>query len=162
MVNALKQHWPEYLMEAMELGIFMVSACMFGALLEYPESPVYQALPDPLLRRVLGGIAMGLTAICIIYSHWGKRSGENFNPSVTRTFWWLGKVGGADAFFYVISQFVGAVIVVMLSTVVLQNALTHSPVNYVVTLPGNKGVVIAFVAEAIIAFIQMTMVLNVS
>jgi aquaporin Z len=95
MTNALKQHWPEYLMEAGELGIFMVSACTFGVLLEYPGSRVHQALPDPLLRRVLMGMAMGLTAISIIYSRFGKRSGAHFNPSVTLTFWRLGKVHGA-------------------------------------------------------------------
>src|SRR5262245_23068182 len=162
MVNALKQHWPEYLMEAMELGIFMISACLLGVLLEYPGSRARQALPDPLLRRARGGMAMGLTAIRVIYSPWGKRSGAHFNPSVTLTFWRLGKMAGADAFFYVISQFAGAVIGVMLAAVVLQNTLTDPPVNYVVTLPGNKGVAIAFVAEALIAFIQMTMVLNVS
>ena len=33
-------------MEAAELGIFMVSACAFGVLLEYPGSPVHQAFPD--------------------------------------------------------------------------------------------------------------------
>jgi aquaporin Z len=162
MLNTLKQHWPEYLMEAVELGIFMVSACMFGVLLEYPGSPVHEALPDPLLRRVLMGIAMGLTAISIIYSPWGKRSGAHFNPSVTLTFWRLGKMHGADTFFYIGSQFIGAVIGVTLSAVLLQSALTDPPVNYVATLPGNNGVVIAFIAEAIIAFIQMTMVLNVS
>jgi len=162
MVNALNQHWPEYLMEAAELGIFMVSACLFGVLLEYPGSPVHQALPDPTIRRVFGGLAMGLTAISIIYSPLGKRSGAHFNPAVTLTFWRLGKVGGADALFYIISQFVGAVIGVMLATVVLQNTLTQPPVNYVATVPGNSGVAVAFIAEAIIAFIQMTMVLNVS
>lgn len=162
MVNALNQHWPEYLMEAAELGIFMVSACLFGVLLEYPGSPVHQALPDPTIRRVFGGLAMGLTAISIIYSPLGKQSGAHFNPAVTLTFWRLGKVGGADAFFYIISQFVGAVIGVMLATVVLQNTLTQPPVNYVATVPGNSGVAVAFIAEAIIAFIQMTMVLNVS
>jgi aquaporin Z len=162
MLSVLKQHWPEYLMEAAELGIFMVSACTFGVLLEYPGSPLHQALPDPWLRRVIGGIAMGLTAISIIYSPWGKQSGAHFNPAVTLTFWRLGKVSGADAFFYAVSQFAGAVIGVMLSAVVLQNTLMHPSVNYVVTLPGNNGVTAAFLAEAVIAFIQMTMVLNVS
>ncbi len=162
MLNALRQHWPEYLMEAAELGIFMVSACTFGVLLEYPGSPVHEALPDQVLRRVLMGMAMGLTAIGIIYSPLGKRSGAHFNPAVTLTFWRLGKVHGADAFFYAISQFIGAVIGVMLSAVILQSALMHSSVNYVATLPGNNGIAVAFVAEVIIAFIQMTMVLNVS
>ncbi|MCG3163429.1 MAG: Aquaporin Z [Acidobacteria bacterium] len=162
MLNALKQHWPEYLMEAAELGIFMVSACAFGALLEYPGSPVHQALPDPSLRRVLMGAAMGLTAISIIYSPFGKRSGAHFNPSVTLTFWRLGKVAGADAFFYAIAQFIGAVIGVALPAVILRSALTHPSVNYVATLPGTRGVVVAFIAEVTITFILMTMVLNVS
>jgi aquaporin Z len=31
---ALKEHWPEYLMEAAGLGIFMISVCVCDALLE--------------------------------------------------------------------------------------------------------------------------------
>ncbi len=41
MIDALKQHWPEYLIEAACLGIFMISACTFGVLFEYPSSPVH-------------------------------------------------------------------------------------------------------------------------
>ncbi len=67
-VQALSQHWPEYLMEGAELGIFMVSACVFTVLLEYPGSPVYQAISDPFLRRALIGLAMAATAITIVYS----------------------------------------------------------------------------------------------
>ena len=40
MREALQHHWPEYLMEAAGLGIFMLSACIFGTLLEHPASPV--------------------------------------------------------------------------------------------------------------------------
>src|SRR5262245_30626804 len=85
-LSALRKHWPEYLLEGLELGLFMISACVFVVLLEYPGSPVHQALPDPTLRRVLIGLAMGLTAISIIYSPFGQRSGAHFNPSVTLTF----------------------------------------------------------------------------
>jgi aquaporin Z len=56
---AWKRHWPEYLMEGAELALFLVAACLFVALLEHPSSPVHQALPDPFLRRVLMGLAMG-------------------------------------------------------------------------------------------------------
>lgn len=97
MKTALTQHWPEYLMEAAELGLFMISAGALGVLLEYPGSPVHQALPSPALRRVLMGLAMGATAIAIIYSPLGKQSGAHFNPSVTLTFFRLGKVRGWDA-----------------------------------------------------------------
>ncbi len=64
-------HWPEYLIEAAGLGLFMVSACLFSALIYHPLSPVRQALPHPLVRNLLTGVAMGLTLISIVYSPWG-------------------------------------------------------------------------------------------
>ena len=66
MLDALKRHWPEYLMEAAELGIFMISACVFAIVLEHPSSPVQQSIAQPFSRRVLMGLAMGLTAASII------------------------------------------------------------------------------------------------
>ena len=44
---ALTFHWPEYLIEATCLGLFMISACVFGTLFEHPASPVRQAIADP-------------------------------------------------------------------------------------------------------------------
>ena len=83
-------HWPEYLIEAAGLRLFMLMACTFGTL--HPASPVVQRLPDPLARRSLMGVAMGLTAVALIYSPWGRRSGAHFNPATTLTFWRLGKL----------------------------------------------------------------------
>ena len=37
---------------------------------------------------------MGLTAIALIYSPWGQRSGAHFNPAVTLTFFRLRRVAG--------------------------------------------------------------------
>jgi aquaporin Z len=108
MVDAVKTHWPEYLMEFGSLAIFMISACFFGALLQYPGSPVHELLPLPLVRRVVMGIAMGTTAIAIVYSPWGKQSGAHLNPSVTLTFYRLGKICTWDAIFYTVFQFIGA------------------------------------------------------
>ncbi|MDX1978970.1 MAG: hypothetical protein SFV51_01780 [Bryobacteraceae bacterium] len=82
-------------MEALGLGLFMVSACAFGALPGHPASPLKQALPDPFTRRALGGAAMGLTALAIFHSPFGKRSGAHLNPSVTLTFLRLGKIAPA-------------------------------------------------------------------
>lgn len=36
MFMALREHWPEYLMEAAELGMFMISACVFATILGNP------------------------------------------------------------------------------------------------------------------------------
>jgi aquaporin Z len=160
---ALARHWPEYVMEAVELGLFMVSACLFVAIFEYPASPVHQALADPLLRRFLIGVAMGLTAIAIVYSPLGKQSGAHFNPAVTLTFWRLGKIESWDALFYVFAQFVGGVAGVWLSSMALGHVVVADPaVNYVATLPGERGVGTAFAAEAIISFGLMLTVLTVS
>jgi hypothetical protein len=73
MLLVLRKHWPECLMEAAELGMFMVSACVFATILGHPTSPLAEALPHPTLQRLLMGIAMGLTAVGIIYSPWGQQ-----------------------------------------------------------------------------------------
>ena len=146
-------------MEAAGLGIFMISACTFGTILEYPASPIRQAIDDPFLRRMLMGIAMGLTAIGIIYSPWGKQSGAHINPSITLTFFRIGKIEPWDALFYILSQFAGAMTAVFLAASVLGSTLADPGVNYVVTVPGSSGVGIAFLSELIISFLLMLVVL---
>lgn len=162
MWRALCRHWPEFLMEAAGLGFFMVLAGLFGTLLEYPNSPAHQALPDPLIRRVLMGLAMGITAVAIIYSPWGKQSGAHINPAVTVTFWRLGKIAGWDATFYILFQFFGGLVGVCLVIGFLGESFTLPPVAGVATVPGSHGPAVAFVAEFATAFITMTTVLLIS
>jgi aquaporin Z len=149
-------------MEGAALGIFMVSACAFTVLLEHPASAAHRALPDPVVRRVLIGIAMGLTAVGIICSPWGKRSGAHMNPALTLTFLALGKIAPWDAFFYVMSQFAGGLAGVLLSAAILGPAIGHAAVNYAVTTPGPGGPWEAFGAEFAISFLLVTTVLVVS
>ena len=158
-VASARLHWPEYLMEAGLLGAFMVSACVFGALYEFPKSPVHQAIMSSLLRRMLMGMSMGLTAIAIIHSPWGKQSGAHINPSVTFTFFRLGKIKAWDALFYITAQFLGAVLGVLLVARFLGKQLADPAVRYVVTLPGPDGPWVALFAEFTIAFILMSAVL---
>jgi len=158
---AVLQHWPEYLIEAIGLGMFMISACLFVTLLEHPNSPVRQAVTEPMLRRIPMGLAMGLTAVVLMYSPWGQRSGAHFNPSVTVTFWRLGKVAPWDAVFYVAAQFVGALAGVGVAAAILGSRLAHPSVSYAATFPG-RGAGIAFVAEFVISLLLMTVVLTVS
>src|SRR5688572_23157305 len=140
MFDALRKHWPEYLCEAACLGAFMISAGAFTALLEYPQSPVRRALPNDFLRLALNGLAMGLTAMAIIYSPVGARSGAHMNPAVTWTFFRLGKVKSWDALFYSIFQTLGGVTGVLVIKFVLGKIFTDAPVSYVVTVPGKAGV----------------------
>jgi aquaporin Z len=108
------------------------------------------------------GVAMGSTAISIIYSPWGKQSGAHINPSITLTFFRLGKVKLWDGIFYVVAQFIGGSLGVVIATLFLGSLLADPAVYYVATLPGSYGIAAAFVAELVISFILMTMVLNVS
>jgi len=160
---ALQNHWPEYLIEAAALGCFMLSALVFTVLLEHPSSPIHQELESlTVLRRALIGIAMGLTAIGIIRSPWGQRSGAHMNPAVTLTFLTLGKVAPWDALFYIISQFVGGAAGVIIGGALIGMPLQDTSVNYAVTVPGPAGPYIAFFAEFAISMLMMSMILWVS
>ena len=156
---ALRRHWPEYLIEGWALGLFMVSAGLATLLVESHSLPVRAALSNADLRRVLIGVAMGLTAILLIYSPWGQRSGAHMNPAVTLTFWLLGKIAAWDAFFYVLAQFLGGTAGVLLVYAAAGQAFAAPEVGFIVTLPGSAGVATAFLAEVLISGLLMFAVL---
>ena len=148
-------------MEAAELAIFMVSACAFTVLLQHPVSPVRTLLPDPFLRRALTGLAMAATAVALIFSPWGKQSGAHFNPAVTLTFLRLKKIQPLDALFYVLAQFSGGVLGVLVAALLLGKTITHPFVLYAATTP-RAGAKTAFLAETVISFFLFLTVLVVS
>jgi aquaporin Z len=159
---ALYAHWKIYAIEAVLLGSFMVSACAFTVLLEYPGSPVAQNMPSPFARRMLIGIALALTATTLIYSNWGKQSGAHMNPAITACFLRLGQMAPWDAVFYIIAQFIGGILGVVLCRVLAKPLIIHPSVNYVVTLPGPYGVVAAWFAEFGMALALMATILGVN
>ena len=162
MLGALRHHWPEYLMETAGLGMFMISACVFTTVIEHPGFPIRQQIASAFIRRIIIGAGMGLTAVGLIYSPWGKQSGAHFNPSVTVTFLRLGKLAPPDALWYVLAQFLGADAGVLVSTFALKHWISHPAVNYAATVPGPKGESVAFAAEFVISFVLMTVILFVS
>jgi aquaporin Z len=159
---ALRAHWPEYAIEAGGLAAFLLAAVGMTVLLEHPASPVRAALDDAFLRRVLMGLAMGSTAIALVYSPYGQRSGAHFNPALPLPFFRLGKVEPADALGYVAAQIAGGIAGVALATAVLGMLPAHPAVQHAVTRPGPWGAGAAFAAEVAISFGMMLVVLVVS
>ena len=156
------EHWREYLIEAWGLGTFMVSAGVFATIIYSPDLAFSALFPNDFAQAIAMGIAMGLTAIAIIYSPWGKRSGAHINPAVTITFFRLKKLSVLDTIAYIISQFIGGFLGVLLVISLLGNSFTNPPINYVVTVPGKWGLFAALIAEFILSFSLMMMVLFVS
>ena len=149
-------------MEAALLALFMISACTFTVLIDHPASSIYRLVPAPALRRLLTGIAMGTTAIALIYSPWGKQSGAHMNPATTLAFFRLGKVARRDAAAYLAAQFAGGIAGVGLAGLLWGHRLADRTTNFAATLPGSAGVGAAFAAEVLITLVLMTVILRVS
>jgi len=159
-VESLRTNFRVYAIDGALLGMFMISACGFVALLEHPASPVRRAIDSPFLRRAIVGIAMGVTALCLIHSPWGKRSGAHMNPAMTLSFLRLGKLNAIDAVLYIAAQFLGATIGVLISSIALGMIVSHQSVNFAATVPGVNGTSIAWTSEFIIAFVLISTVMS--
>jgi aquaporin Z len=159
MIGTLRRHWRLYVYEGAELAWFMVAACLATVLLFGAGSVGVREIASAALRRLVMGAAMGGTAVMIIHSPMGKRSGAHFNPAITLTYLWLGKIGVWDAVGYVVGQFVGGVAGVGLVKMVMGRALAQPSVKYAVTVPGIGGTAGAFGAELFMAALLMGVVL---
>lgn len=150
-----RPHWPLYLIEAAGLGTFMLVAALVDTALESHRFPIHLLVASAQLRRALMGVAMGATAVALIYSRWGARSGAHFNPALTLTFALLGKIGRFDATLYACAQFAGGAAGVLLAHQIAGPALAEAPVSYAVTVPGVCGVGVAFGMEVLISAMLM-------
>ncbi len=158
-LTAFSHHWPLYLYEGLELALFMISACVCTVILFHSGYPALLAIPSAVVRRILMGTGMGVTAILIIHSPIGKRSGAHFNPAITLTYLRLRKIALWDAAFYVLFQFTGGVFGVGVSSLLLGRQLADPSVEYAVTVPGRYGTAAAFAAEFFMAALLMAIVL---
>jgi len=158
---SLRKHWPQYLIEGWGIGTFMLVAGLVAAALASLPPPLSAALTaKPLLGRFIFGLAMGATAISIIYSRWGSLSGAHLNPALTLAYAWLGKIAPWDAIFYIIAQFAGAAGGFALAVLLVPDALRRA--RDIVTQPGPLGPAVAFAAEFGMTFVLMTVVLHLS
>ena len=158
-VTSLRLHWPEYVMELSEMGLYLLLTCVFATLLQHPASPIRHLLPNNLVRRACFGISVGLTIAAIVLTPWGKQSGGHLNPAVTFTFYRLGKVEFWDAIFYGVAQFVGATAGVAIASSLLLGAPGNPTIRYAATVPGVYGAGVAFIAEVAISSALMLTVL---
>lgn len=159
--DSLLGRLPLYLYEALGLGLFLLSACSFVVLLEHPGSPLRLAIDSAIARRAVMGLAMGLTAVALIYSPFGRRSGAHYNPSTTLAFTLLGRVRARDALAYALAQTAGGIAGVAAAYALLGRRLADPAVSFAATRPGAWGALVALVAEIGISFVLLTAVLRV-
>jgi aquaporin Z len=146
-------------MEFAETGLYLFFTCLLATLLQHPVSPIRHLLPNDTVRRACFGISVGATIVAIVLTPWGKQSGGHLNPTMTFTFYRLGKMDFWDALFYGIAQFAGATAGVVIATFLLLGAPGNPTIRYAATLPGVYGVGAAFTAEVVISFVLMLTVL---
>ncbi len=153
-----------YLMEFFGLAGFVFIAGLLTIFLEHPDMPVMKSSlkNHDLLRRIPLGIILGayITLVSVLF---GKKSGAHINPCVSWTFFRLGKINFADALLFTIAQFAGAVAAGQLLKYMMGGLFSHPIVNYGNAEPRPPyGTITAFIAEFIISFILMLVVLMAS
>jgi aquaporin Z len=159
LAEAFQTHWREYLMEAAEFGVLMFCICLFGTLLYSNGSPIKPLALSNAEKPFFMGIAVAVTTFLIIRSPFGRRSGAHFNPAITLAYFYLDRIHRWDTLYYVASQFTGALVGVFVAHQILGQYLSAIPVQYVITIPGEYGAFVAFVAEFVLSALLMGVVL---
>lgn len=110
---------------------------------------------------VLGiGLAFGLAVTIMAYSV-GAISGGHFNPAVTLGMWINKRISGADAIYYVISQFIGAVLASGMVKYFL-SAMGASTSNLGQTDFAKISAFTALVTETLVTFLFVLVILLVT
>ncbi len=150
-------------MEAIGLAGFVLGAGCLAVFLEHPDFPAMRSSfggeENAFWRRVPLGILMGAYITLVIYL-FSEKSGAHINPATTWTFFRLGKINFANACFYTLAQFAGAVAAAQLLKATVGEWFAHPLINFGVTemKPPHKPAD-AFVAEFIISFVLMFVIL---
>lgn len=159
LIQAFATHWREYLMEAAELALLMFFICSFGTVIYSYDSPLKHWGLSNVGKSFFMGIAVAVTTLAIIRSPFGRRTGAHFNPAITLTYFYLARVHRWDALYYIVSQFAGALVGVLIAHELLGHCLSAPPVSYVTTTPGVYGNSVAFTAEFLLSGLLMGAVL---
>ncbi|MBF8188876.1 aquaporin [Nonomuraea sp. K274] len=137
------------------LLLLVVSAIVAGFA---PGSPLVDTVPNEDLRRLLTGVLTATAAAGIIYSPLGRISGGHLNPAVTTAFWVLGKMTSGSALKYSAAQVAGAITGALAALQVWDGAAASVRVG--ATVPRLGGAATALVAEAVMTFLLLTLILT--
>jgi len=152
-------HWPEYLCQAGLVAFFALADCLITIAVKYPGSPVHSWFLDPLGQRVVIGLGLGTATLLLIKSPLGEASGAHMNPAITLTFFYLGKIRLVDLCFYIIAQVTGIFATLFVLSRLFPEPVMHPAVNYLISMSGSAGELVAFAGEFLIAFLLMAALL---
>jgi aquaporin Z len=152
------QTWREFAAELAGTALLLVIG-LSAVVVDFAQgSPVPGWIPDGNLRRLLTGIVFAGGATLIVYSPLGKLSGGHINPAVTLGFLRLRKITPRSAAGYVAAQVVGALAGAAIVQFVWGRLATQ--VDLGTTVPGHGGWVASLIAEVVITFLLMTLILR--
>ncbi len=120
-------------------------------------SPVASVIKGVAARRALTGFLFGATGMTVAISPLGRWSGAHINPVVTLAFLAERTMSSFEAFAYIASQLVGAVLG---SLPLLAWGQMGSSVAYGATYPGPAGVAAAFLGEVATTFVLIISLLS--
>jgi aquaporin Z len=158
MTQALRHNWRHYLVEAGGIMAFLTFSGLASVLCHHPDSALTQVLgAREWVQRMGVGLVVGGLIAAMAYSPWGKRSGAHFNPAVTLGFWQLRHIGTADALWYALAQFAGALVAGVGMYWALAPWFGHPSIHHNTTQPldGPHGWPLALAAEMLISSIMM-------
>jgi len=121
-------------------------------------APIASAVPNALIRRLITGTVFASGAAIVVYSTLGRISGGHLNPAVTLAFLRLGKVTPRLAGAYAVAQVAGALVAA--AAISLVWGTWARSVSDGVTVPGPQGLAAALVAETLMTFALVELILQ--
>ncbi|RYE35835.1 MAG: aquaporin family protein [Sphingobacteriaceae bacterium] len=151
----IKNNWQFYIMEALAIAGFVLSAAFTTIFLEHPDSPVAHTMlaVHPLLKSIILGLIMGVYIFAIAKAV-GKLSGAQANPMLSWAFFRIKKISLANFCAYCAAQFLGAIAAILLLKLTFGKIFANPLIDYSLTKPKpGHSLGTSLIAEFIISFI---------
>jgi aquaporin Z len=123
------------------------------------------AFPDLGIGFAGVSLAFGLTVVSGVYA-FAHISGANFNPAVTLGLFAAGRIRGGDVLPYIVAQLIGALLAAWLIACIASGNGTDAVAaglaanGYGEHSPGHYSQAAAFIAEAVLTFFFLTIILG--